>query len=363
MTAAPRRVTMAAIAAAADVSIPTVSRVLNGRGDVAAETRVRVESVLSELGYARTSRRKPQPSRIIDLLCAEFSPWATEIIRGASAAALAANCRIAVTAVSDDADVDHWLKSLAGSRTGGVILVLTELSQTLRRRLATMKVPVVIVDPVGQPDPRVLTIGAANWAGALAATEHLIELGHRRIGTITGSPAIACTQARLDGYRAALDRAGIQQDPELVRVGNYHYQYQSAYQSALDAASLLLRLPDRPTAIFAASDVLAMGVYEAARQNGLRLPEDLSVVGFDDLPMAQWVSPPLTTLRQPLAEMATLATRTLLDGDSTGIQNRVELATTLVVRTSTQPPADHPSASASAPGQNGRITARPRRAR
>ncbi len=127
-------------------------------------------------------------------------------------------------------------------------------------------------------------------------------------------------------------------DPELVKTGDFHYE------SALTAASELLRLPDRPTAIFAASDVQAMGVYEAARQNGLRLPEDLSVVGFDDVPMAQWVSPPLTTLRQPLAEMATLATRTLLAGDSMGLQNRVELATTLVVRSSTQPLVSRPAA-------------------
>lgn len=121
-----------------------------------------------------------------------------------------------------------------------------------------------------------------------------------------------------------------------VAVSDHHYQYQFAYESALGAASDLLRLPNRPTAIFAASDVLAMGVYEAARRAGLRVPEDLSVVGFDDVPMAQWVSPPLTTLRQPLAEMATLATRTLLNGESTGIQQRVELATSLIVRASTQ---------------------------
>jgi LacI family transcriptional regulator len=340
MAAMPQRVTMAAIAAVADVSVPTVSRVLNGRGDVAAETRLRVESALGELGYARTSRRTSQPARIIDLVCTELNPWATEIISGTSKAALAAKCRVAVTVVSDDADVDHWLRSLTVSRTDGVILVLTALSPPHRARLAALEVPVVIVDPVGQPDPDVLTIGAANWAGGLAATEHLLKLGHTRIGTITGSPAILCSQARLDGYRAALDRAGIPLDPELVRTGDQHYQYQSAYQSALEAALDLLRLPDRPTAIFAASDVLAMGVYEAVRQSGLRLPDDLSVVGFDDVPMAQWVSPPLTTLRQPLAEMATMATRTLLDGDSMGIQNRVELATTLVVRASTQPLAN-----------------------
>ena len=213
MSTAQKRVTMAAIAAAADVSVPTVSKVLNGRADVAAETRVRVESALGELGYARSPRRRTQPARLIDLVCTELSPWATEIIRGASAAALAAKCRMAVTAVSSDADVDNWLRSLTASRTDGVILVLTELSRAHRNRLAALQVPVVIVDPVGQPDPEVLSIGAANWAGGLAATEHLLELGHRRIGTITGSPAVLCSQARLDGYRAALERAGISFDP------------------------------------------------------------------------------------------------------------------------------------------------------
>jgi LacI family transcriptional regulator len=333
MTATPQRVTMATIAAAAEVSVPTVSKVLNGRADVAADTRSRVESVLGELGYARSSRRKVQPARIIDLVCTELSPWAAEIIRGSSVAALGAKSRVAVTVVGNDADVDSWLRSLAASRTDGVILVLTELSPPHRNRLAALHVPVVIVDPVGQPDPEVLTIGAANWAGGLAATEHLLSLGHHRIGTITGSPAVLCSQARLDGYRAALERAGIAMDPDLVKTGDFHYE------SALAAASALLRLPDRPTAIFAASDVQAMGVYEAARQHGLRLPDDLSVVGFDDVPMAKWVSPPLTTLRQPLADMATLATRTLLAGDTMGLQNRVELATTLIVRSSTQPPS------------------------
>jgi LacI family transcriptional regulator len=337
MSAAPKRVTMAVIAAAAEVSVPTVSKVLNGRADVAPETRVRVESVLGEFGYARAPRRRSQPARLIDLLVTEFSAWAGEIIRGASEAALAAKCRIAVTAVTSDADVDHWLRSLTASRTDGVILVLTELSAAHRSRLGALQVPVVIVDPVGQPDPEVLSIGAANWAGGLTATEHLLSLGHERIATITGSPAVLCSQARLDGYRAALERAGLPLDPALVKTGDFHYQ------SALSAASELLSLPEPPTAIFAASDVQAMGVYEAARQHGLRLPDDLSVVGFDDVPMAQWMAPPLTTLRQPLAEMATLAARTLLLGDTTGFQNRVELATTLVVRESTREHSARPA--------------------
>ena len=111
--------------------------------------------------------------------------------------------------MSGEPDTEQWLTRLSTSQTDGVILVLTELSPAYRARLAAMHMPVVIVDPVGQPDPRIPSIGATNWAGGLMATEHLIEIGHRRIGTITGRPSLLCSQARLDGYRAALERAGI----------------------------------------------------------------------------------------------------------------------------------------------------------
>jgi LacI family transcriptional regulator len=324
-------VTLGEIAAAANVSVPTVSKVINGRADVAAATRTRIEAVLNDYGYERP---KPNPRRagLIDLLFTDLSPWAVEIIRGAEEAALAVKSRIAVSAIPGEEDADRWLRSLGQGRTDGVILVLTELSERHRERLAELHTSIVIVDPVGQPDPDVPSIGAANWAGGLAATEHLIELGHRRIGTVTGRPQVLCSQARLDGYRAALERAGIEADPSLIAPGDFRYE------SALTAAKRLLELPDPPTAIFAASDVQAMGVYEAARLCGLRLPEDLSVVGFDDVPMARWMAPPLTTLRQPLAEMAALAVRTLVAGDSADFNHRVELSTNLVVRSSTAPP-------------------------
>jgi DNA-binding LacI/PurR family transcriptional regulator len=329
--ARPARVTMAEVADAAGVSIPTVSKVLNGRADVAPETRLRIEALLAESGYARPARRR-RPAGVVDLVFTEFSAWATEIIRGAQEAALAEEVRLAVSATPSEQDEERWLTSLAHGKTDGVILVLTSLSPEHRKALASLRVPIVIVDPDGQPDPTVPSIGAANWAGGLTATEHLISLGHRRIGTITGRPSVLCSQARLAGYRAALDRAGLPYDTAIVAYGDFHYE------SALKAASAMLELPDPPTAIFAASDVQAMGVYEAARQHRLHLPEDLSVVGFDDVPMAQWVSPPLTTLRQPLAEMAGLALRTLLHGDAGRFNQRVELSTNLVVRESTTSP-------------------------
>ena len=328
----PKRVTMAEVAAAARVSIPTVSKVLNGRADVAPGTRERIESLLSEYGY-RGAPRKPRHRGLIDLVFTDLSPWAIEIIHGAEHAALAAKARIAVTMVSDHQEISRWLASLAARPSDGVILVLTELAPQHRNRLDALGLPLVIVDPVGRPDPAVPSIGAANWAGGLAATQHLVDLGHRRIATITGRPSVLCSQARLDGYRAALERAGIPIDPALIVAGDFRYE------SALAAASRLLSLPDPPTAIVTASDIDAMGVYEAARQHDLRLPRDLSVVGFDDVPMAQWMAPPLTTVRQPLAEMAALAVRTLVANDAHQYNQRVELATNLVVRSSTAPPA------------------------
>ena len=140
-------------------------------------------------------------------------------------------------------------------------------------RLAALQVPVVIVDPVGQPDPRIPSIGATNWAGGLMATEHLIEIGHRRIGTITGRPSLLCSQARLDGYRAALEREGIPADPALVYSGDFHFE------AALVAATDMLKLDDPTTAIFAGSDMQAMGVYEAARLHRRRCQCDQRHIG------------------------------------------------------------------------------------
>ncbi len=327
----PGRITLEDVAAAVGVSTPTVSKVINGRSDVASATRTRVESALREYGYVRKTPRKRRVG-LIDLIFHNVSPWAVDIIRGAEEAALAAKARLVVSVTPTEADVERWLRSLGRNRTDGVILVLTDLASRHRKRLAELRTPIVLVDPVAQPDPKIPSVGAANWAGGLAATEHLVELGHHRIGTITGRPSVLCTQARLDGYRSALTRAGIGIDPDLIAPGDFHFE------SALAAAHAMLALPDRPTAIFAASDVQAMGVYEAARRHRLRLPEDLSVVGFDDIPTARWMSPPLTTLHQPLAEMAALAVRMLFAGDSADFNHRAELSTNLVIRDSTAPP-------------------------
>lgn len=168
------------------------------------------------------------------------------------------------------------------------------------------------------------------------ATRHLIDLGHRRIAAITGPEDLMCSLARIDGYRSALNTAGLEFEPGLVRYGNFHVD--GGRDHALD----LLSRPGRPTAIFAGSDLQALGVLDAARQLGIAVPDQLSVVGYDDLQVARWSSPALTTVHQPLIEMAEEATRMVLmlrDGEQPK-NTRLDLSTSLVVRQSTAAPPD-----------------------
>ena len=345
MTAGERRVTIAAIAVAAGVSVPTVSRVLNGRSDVSAATRSRVEQLLREHGYQRRNSRQPGRAQVLDVVFDELdSSWAVELIRGVAGVAHAAGAGTVVTAVHRDQTATlQWLRNLRTRACDGVVFVLSEVISPVHLQLRRLQIPVVVVDPSGRPVAEVATVGATNWAGGLSATEHLIGLGHRRIGVVAGPRTLSCSRARLDGYRAALSAAGIPLDPGLIAQGNF--QHESGYT----AGGRLLDLAEPPTAVFATSDQMALGVCEAARRRGLRVPADLSVTGFDDLPEARWSSPPLTTVRQPLAEMGGLAAHTVLRlaRGETLQAPRIELATELVVRESTgtvtsrSPRSDH----------------------
>ncbi|HZC27527.1 MAG TPA: LacI family DNA-binding transcriptional regulator [Actinopolymorphaceae bacterium] len=330
------RVTITAIAREAGVSVPTVSRVVNGRADVSPQTRERVEELLHRRGYRRRQPRSRDDASLIDLVFNDLdSPWAVEIIRGVEEVAHGARVGAVISAIHGRAASAHqWMKNVRTRATDGVILVTSVLDPPLQAELDRLDVPTVVVDTAGVPALDVPTIGATNWAGGLSATEHLLELGHRRIGFIAGPPRLRCSMARLDGYRAGLTGAGLAVDDDLVRQGDFYHQ------SGFECGRALLQLADPPTAIFASNDQMAFGVYEACRQRGLRVPDDVSVVGFDDLPEARWSSPPLTTVRQPLCEMGILATRTVLRlARGEKIESpRVELATNLVVRVSTAPP-------------------------
>lgn len=327
--------TMAQIARKAGVSVPTVSKVINGRADVAPETRQRVEAAILDVGYQRrasTTRR----TALLEVIFHELeSEWALEIVRGVERVAGRHHLAVVLSEMQGRRTPGRgWIEGVLARRPTGVIAVFSDLSDALRDQLRSRGIPLVVVDPTGALLPDTPSVGATNWNGGLTATRHLLGLGHRRIGVIGGPDRILCSRARLDGFRAAMDEAGVPIDPRFVSHGRFHVA------EGIEKGRALLGLADRPTAIFAGNDLQALGVYQAARELRLHIPEDVSVVGFDDLPVAQWVSPPMTTIRQPLIDMAVTAAELVLrmaDGESPA-QPRVELATELVVRESTAPP-------------------------
>jgi LacI family transcriptional regulator len=329
---------MSEIAAAAGVSVPTVSKVVNGRPDVATSTRERVELLLRQRGYQPRRARPGHRVGLIDLVFVDLgSPWAMEILAGVEEVSHRAGTGVVVSAVHGRHRTRpdrRWLENLAARRSDGVLLILSQLSPGQQAQLDDLGIPVVIVDPAGQPGPKVPSVGATNWAGGLTATQHLIALGHERIAVIGGPPDVLCSRARMDGYRAAMSGAGLKVRPGYVRSGDFLSP--AGYQQT----TALLDLPSPPTAVFVCADQMALGAYEALYERGLRVPDDMSVVGFDDLDEARWAIPPLTTIRQPLTEMAGMGARMLLDliGGEELETPRVELATTLVVRSSTAAP-------------------------
>jgi DNA-binding LacI/PurR family transcriptional regulator len=338
--AGPRASTLTSIAAEAGVSVSTVSKVLNGRTDVAPATRERVGLLLRRHGYQPGSRLG---FGVVDLLVpfgdhlshgATRSPWMEQLIHGTVEAAAEAGHSVVVTPVSSAEEFDRWLELAIVRGTHGALSLLNLPRSAELQQLAAAGIPVVVIDPGEEPGPGVRSVGTTNWQGGMTATRHLIGLGHRRIAAISGLPRLWSGQARLDGYRAAMLEARLAVPERLVRHDAWKVE------GGRRQAARLLTLAERPTAIVAANDDQAFGVLQALRDAGLRAPEDLSVVGFDDVPVAAWAAPPLTTVRQPLAAMAATAFRMLRSGGSgaSAQAHHVELATSLVVRDSTAPP-------------------------
>ncbi|AXQ53512.1 MULTISPECIES: LacI family DNA-binding transcriptional regulator [Streptomyces] len=329
------RITLAQVAQRAGVSISTVSKVLNGRQDVAAPTRIKVERLLEAHAYRRTTRSAHE-APLIEIVFHELeSIWAMELIRGVENVAKTHGAGVVLTeSGTRHAPGPEWMEAMLQRRPLGVVLVFSALPGEVKEQLRARSIPFVIIDPAGDPDPDVPSVGSANWNGGLAATRHLVECGHRRIGVITGPEDMLCSRARLDGYRSAMTMAGLEVDPGLILFGDFHVE------GGYDRATEMLSRSRPPTAIFAGSDLQALGVLEAARVHGLRVPHDLSVVGYDDVSLARWASPALTTIHQPLRQMAEEATQMLMRlRNQEPVSTRLELATSLVVRKSTGAPA------------------------
>lgn len=329
------RITLAQLAAEAGVSIATASKVINGRADVSPATRARIEALVERHGYRPRSTARPR-TELIELVFYELqSAWSVEVINGVEEVAAAAGLSVALTKSGNrHAPDDSWLEGVIRRNPVGVVLIFSELPEPMRAALAARSIPFVIIDPAGDPPPDTPSVTSANWSGGVTATRHLINLGHERIAAITGPEDMMASLARIDGYRSAMNAAGLEIPPGYVRFGNFHVD------GGAQHAAELLALPQPPTAIFAGSDLQAFGVYDAARLRGIRIPEDLSVVGYDDIRVTEWVSPRLTTVHQPLGDMAREAARLVLrlaEGPVVPTPH-IELSTRLVVRESTAPP-------------------------
>ena len=338
------RATLATVAASAGVSVATVSKVLNGRSDVAPDTRARVQALLTEHEYVPTAPRRvgtPDRPSIEVALDGDLHLYSAEILQGVVEAGAEAGVSVVVSIRSGGRQgitADRpaaWAGDLAAAGRTAVIAVTSELTSTHVSALARARLPLVVIDPLNLARSRVVSVGSTNFAGGLAATRHLLTLGHRRIAYVGGPATAACNQARVHGYRAAMEAEGAPVLPGYVWTGRFEYQY------GVTGGAAVFDLPEPPTAVFAGSDEMALGVIEAARACGLRIPDDLSVVGFDDTQLARMASPPLTTVRQPLTEMGVVAVRTALRlaAHEKIESHHVELATELVVRGSTAPPA------------------------
>ncbi|TQJ30445.1 LacI family DNA-binding transcriptional regulator [Microbacterium sp. SLBN-146] len=324
---------MAEVAELAGVSISTVSKVANGGSDVGEATRARVAEILQSSQYVPRRKRKTPPTVTILVRAIPMSTN-VEFLAGALAEAQKQGIQISLVQHGDNDPEDDWLEQFTPRVTRAVIALSSALSIDQQKQLEAQGVPLVVVYPRDTANLGAPSVGAADWAGGVNAAKHLIELGHRRIAMLAGPEDTLVARARLSGFRDALDEAKIPVDPALVVPGTFDYD------AGVSQARNVLTLDDRPTAIFAASDRQAMGAIEAARQLGLRVPEDVSVIGFDNLAAASMTSPPLTTIAQPLAEMGAVAVTMAL----ALIENRplvsrdAVLATSIVVRGSTAAP-------------------------
>ncbi len=338
------RTTLSEVASAAGVSKGTASKALNNRSDVNPETRRKVLSTARDLGYHTPPPVKALTYPSVALVADNMTTFYTlEIMKGAATAALESGVALATSYTPVPGTYprpvpleDEWFDMVKASGYLGVIVLTLQLSSRHIAKAAELDLPLVAIDPANALPPHVTSIGATNWNGGLEATRHLISLGHTRIAYIQGKEASVPSRERLEGYLSALRMNNISPRTDLV-VGN-----DFSYETGLTAGRELLTRPidERPTAVFAGSDNSALGVYEAARELGLRVPDDVSVIGFDDTLMASWATPRLTTIRQPLHDMGAAGIRTVMDlaqGRPLTAAGHIRVSTTLILRDSTGP--------------------------
>ncbi len=330
----PRQATIRDVAREARVSVATVSRALNDSGPVRNDTRQRVHDAAENLRFtphagARsliTSRTNTLGVLLPDL----YGEFFSEIIRGIDRSAQRAGYQLLLSSARNARDEMHGAFRAMYGRVDGLILMApdVELAEMFAQRRDGTSI-VFINSPVTSDDACVITID--NHGGAYQMVKHLVGKGHERIAILRGAEGNHDALERLRGYRDALHECGVPRDPRFELNGDFTES--AGYRSA----RLALKLEPRPTAIFAANDAMAIGAISALREENVRVPDDIAVAGFDDIPIARYVSPPLSSVHVPIAQLGEQAMALLLDAivdPATDAGRRVVLPTTLVIRKS-----------------------------
>ncbi|TDD48754.1 LacI family transcriptional regulator [Kribbella antibiotica] len=341
-------ITIADVAARAGVSKTTVSRVLNGKGELDLRTAERVRAVIAELGYVPSARAVGLArgrTRVVGMLVPSLTwPWMGEVLQGAVDVVESEGYGLLLFTFNRGAESMHQFASQVSSQSfDGLLVIEPEGTLTYIEQLHARGLPVVLIDDRDHR-PQFPSVATTNYAGGQSAARHLIELGRHRPLVITGVERFGCTHERLDGFRDTYAEAGIELDPRLVFEGDFtHESGRRGVQHALDQ-----RLDF--DAVFAHNDLSAGGAIQAVRETGRNVPNDVSVVGFDDIPYAQHTEPPLTTVHQPMRQMGQAAARMLMGyfGGTPLPEEPQVLPTTLIVRSSTAPKPT-PRTSAPAP--------------
>lgn len=333
-------VTIREVALRAKVSVKTVSRIINNEPLVRENTREKVQLAMAELGYTPSilaQRFARGRSHVVGLLVhrGNISEYVADILRGLMEVCSAEGYGVSIFSYrSDEPDAPNGVLHLVRQQyvDGLIFTPGCDNSPDLLASLEELNTPFVCIWPqnITHSYPHIAT---QDRQGAYELTSYLISLGHRRIGFITGEMDHSDSAERLNGFKAALNAHRIEFDPALVQYGDF------SFPVGVMAGRALLKLPNPPTAIFASNDDMAVGVYHAADQLRISIPTQLSVAGFDDSRLATRILPPLTTVRQPIAEMARLAAQLLirqLNGEDVTNGSFV-LSTSLVIRNSTAP--------------------------
>jgi DNA-binding LacI/PurR family transcriptional regulator len=330
------RPTIAQIAQIAGVSVPTVSKVLNGRTDVASQTRERVERVIEEYGFVRNraarALRKGKTG-LVDLILPRLDDeYFLPILEGVSQVLHDAGVRLVLTSSNYQPEEEvQWIETVTDHSTDGILLVLP--SGEAIEHLERSNLPFVLIHNQGGLLSTAPSVRITSWEGGFVATSHLINLGHKRIAYIGKTSLARDAIERLAGYRAALEEAHLPHDPQLQCPGEF------TEIDGYTATKTLLELPDPPTAIFAGNDRQAAGVYRALHEVGISVPEQMSVIGFDNLLYTEIMNPALTTVHAPRLELGRTAATMLLrliNGETLEM-TRVVLPTEFIERQSCRP--------------------------